>query len=224
MERPPMDPSDTPRAAGRAPGGHPAKRAAIDAAARTVFGNEGYSRASVDAIAAEAGVSKRTIYNHHRDKAQLFLTVLQQSARAVAEYHEGLIDRHLGTPPPDLAAALTRLGHGLAVPHEDFAGHFALVRVIFAEARHLPEHVLQGWRETGPGRVHSRLAERMGALAEEGGLSGGPPEELAAHFTQLVASEVYERSFHGALPLPQEETDALIASGVAAFLALHGPR
>ncbi|WP_460958791.1 TetR/AcrR family transcriptional regulator [Parasphingorhabdus pacifica] len=204
--------------------GRPGKRAAIDCAARTVFGREGYQRASVDSIAAEAGVSKRTIYNHHQDKEQLLLSVLQQSSQAVAAHQEELIDHYLGEPSPDLASALTALGHALATPHEDFESHFALVRVIFAEAAHLPSDVLEGWRETGPGRVRARLAGGLGALADEGALRGGDePETLAVHFTQLVTSEVHERSFHGALPLLADETRALVESGVTAFLELHGP-
>ena len=58
--------------------GSPAKRSAIVRAALEVFLREGYARASVDAIAATAGVSKRTIYDYYGDKEQLFLSTLQE--------------------------------------------------------------------------------------------------------------------------------------------------
>lgn len=61
------------------------------AGALTVFARDGYMRASVDAIAAEAGVSTRTIYNHFQDKAQLFQTVIQESATRVAEAQIAII-------------------------------------------------------------------------------------------------------------------------------------
>jgi AcrR family transcriptional regulator len=48
-----------PRARSRAVG-HP-RRPAIAAAALTVFGRDGYARASIDDIAPEAGVSDGTI-------------------------------------------------------------------------------------------------------------------------------------------------------------------
>ena len=50
------------------------KRDAIGRAALTLFASDGYERTSVDAIAAEAGVSKRTVYSHYGDKESLFLS------------------------------------------------------------------------------------------------------------------------------------------------------
>ncbi|MGW0550423.1 TetR/AcrR family transcriptional regulator [Streptomyces altiplanensis] len=201
--------------------GRPAKRTAIDCAARAVFGREGYTRASVDTIAAEAGVSKRTIYNHYQDKEQLLLSVLQESTHAVAAHQEELIDQHL-TGPADLRTELMVLGRALAAPQSGFEGHFALVRVIFAEAPRLPSEVIESWRTEGPRRTQTRLAQHFTTLTAAGRLHTDDPQDAAAHFTQLVMSEAYERSFHGALPLPQGELDALVASGVAAFLRLYG--
>src|ERR1043165_1197803 len=75
--------------------GRPEKRRAITEAARKVFGHEGYTRASVDTIAAEAGVSKRTIYNHFTDKEHLFLTVALEGADEVTAAIAQTMDRHL---------------------------------------------------------------------------------------------------------------------------------
>src|ERR1700758_4878354 len=55
------------------------KRAAIARAALTLFASDGYERTSVDAIAAEAGVSKRTVYSHFGDKESLFLSVVRET-------------------------------------------------------------------------------------------------------------------------------------------------
>ncbi|MEV6149621.1 helix-turn-helix domain-containing protein [Nonomuraea sp. NPDC052129] len=58
-------------------------RQAIMAGALTLFARDGYTRARRDAIAVEAGVSNRTIYNHFTDKAELFQAVMQESTQRV---------------------------------------------------------------------------------------------------------------------------------------------
>ena len=49
----------------------PAKRAAILGGARAVFMREGFAQGSMDAVAAEAGVGKQTIYRHFQSKEAL---------------------------------------------------------------------------------------------------------------------------------------------------------
>jgi len=54
-----------------------AKRAAILQAAKTLFLKLGYDGSSMDAIAAEAGVSKLTVYSHFNDKESLFSAAIE---------------------------------------------------------------------------------------------------------------------------------------------------
>jgi AcrR family transcriptional regulator len=195
------------------------KREAITRAARTVFGRDGYTRASIDAIAGEARVSTRTIYNHFRDKEHLFLTVIQDSATLVADAQIGLIDRHLDTIS-DLERDLTAFGRAWATSTAEFADHFALVRQINAEVGHIPQSTLNGWQETGPRRVHRELARRMQQLAEQGLLRIEDPDRAASHFVLLAATEITNRSYYGAIPLPEDEVTRISGAGVRAFL--HG--
>ena len=58
---------------------------AIAGAALVLFARDGYERTSVDAIAAEAGVSKRTVYSHYGDKENLFLLVLRETYDTMRE-------------------------------------------------------------------------------------------------------------------------------------------
>jgi AcrR family transcriptional regulator len=53
------------------------KRAAIVAAARQVFLENGYAQASMDRIAESAAVSVKTIYRHFENKDELFSAVMQ---------------------------------------------------------------------------------------------------------------------------------------------------
>ncbi len=54
------------------------KRNEIIRAAEDVFTGKGYELASMDAIAQQAGVSKRTVYNHFGSKEKLFETIIDE--------------------------------------------------------------------------------------------------------------------------------------------------
>lgn len=199
------------------------KREAITRGAFAVFAREGYTRASIDAIATEAGVSTRTIYNHFQDKEDLFLTVIQDSATQVADAQIGLIDRYLDTVT-DLEADLIVFGRVWATSTSEFAEHFAMVRQIHAEVGHIPQAALEGWQETGPRRVHRALARRMRRFAEQGVLSIDDPDRAASHFVLLAATEVTNRSYYGAVPLKDDEVTQIATAGVRTFLHGHLPR
>ena len=61
-------------------------RALIMEAAARVFLQRGYPGTSVDDIAAEAGVSKRTVYNVFEDKEQLFRAIIGQAIETAERY------------------------------------------------------------------------------------------------------------------------------------------
>ncbi|MGW4898631.1 TetR/AcrR family transcriptional regulator [Kitasatospora sp. NPDC004240] len=196
------------------------KRRAITGAARTVFGRDGYSRASIDAIAAEAGVSTRTIYNHFAGKEVLFRTVVQESAAQVRDAQLDIIERRLAKVT-DLEEDLTSLARGWVDPLTDFADHFALVRQIQAEVVHLPPEVLHAWQDTGPRPVHAELARRFAELGERGLLDVPDPARAAQHFTLLTGTEITHRSYFGAQPLPEAEVEEIITAGVRVFLRAY---
>ncbi|AIL08763.1 TetR/AcrR family transcriptional regulator [Stenotrophomonas maltophilia] len=58
------------------------KRAAILEAAKVLFIEQGYTGVSMDAIAAQAGVSKLTVYSHFGDKETLFSEAVQSKCIA----------------------------------------------------------------------------------------------------------------------------------------------
>ncbi|WP_027344038.1 TetR/AcrR family transcriptional regulator [Hamadaea tsunoensis] len=199
--------------------GQPDKRRAIVDGALALFARDGYTRASLDAIAAEAGVSNRTIYNHFADKADLFQTVIQDSTRRVADTMVATVDRHLGKVT-DIESDLVDLGLAwLGVLTSELAPHFALVRQINAEADHIPPAALKTWLDTGPGRVRRELAGRLAELAERGELRVDDPARAAGHLMLLISADnLTDRT---ALHDPGERR-AMVTAGVRAFL--HGYR
>lgn len=60
------------------------KQNSILDAARTVFSREGYADTSVDAVAAEAGIAKGTVYLYFKSKEELYLAAVLRDIRAFA--------------------------------------------------------------------------------------------------------------------------------------------
>ncbi|MEU9990723.1 TetR/AcrR family transcriptional regulator [Streptomyces sp. NPDC048045] len=203
------------------------KQMALASASCTVFGREGYTRASVDALAAEAGVSTRTLYNHFPGgKAQLFRTVVTWTSSEVRDAQLAILRSVLdpGRPPhpDDLERDLVSLARGFVGLMTDYPNHFALVRHIHAEADHVPPEVLRAWHEAGPEPVGRAVTEAMAHLAEAGLLDVHGDAALAAgHFTALTSHTIVQFTHYGVLPLPQEKSDRLITGGVAAFLRAY---
>ncbi|MFD4340650.1 TetR/AcrR family transcriptional regulator [Streptomyces anulatus] len=191
-------------------------------AARSVFAREGWTHTTIDAVAGEAGIGPDTVGHYFKDKEQLLLSVLLDSSASVAAALTVVAEDHLGEIT-DLAQDLAALGRGWLMPLTSFAEHFAIVRHISAEAARLPAGVLEMWQNAGPRQAQRELARRLGAVADQGLLDIADAGHAAGRFIQLVSAPVVQRSFHGALPLPDFETDALIADGVADFIRLFSP-
>jgi len=202
--------------------GRPEKRRAITQAARRIFGHDGYTRASVDAIAAEAGVSKRTIYNHFPDKEQLFLTVALEGAKEVTAAIGQIMDRHL-RKIVDLERDLVDFSLDRVAAMAEFPDHFALVRTIEAEAARIPAPMLKAWTDAGPQTAHLRLAPYLRQIADNGLLDFDDAERAAAHLTLLTVTDVNHQTFYGAVPLPQDEIVRILTAGVRAFLRSYSP-
>src|SRR5687768_8579029 len=62
-----------------------ATRAAIVAAARDLFGRQGYDATSIDAILRAAGIARGALYHHFPNKEALFDAVLDAEIAAVAK-------------------------------------------------------------------------------------------------------------------------------------------
>ncbi|MFD4661622.1 TetR/AcrR family transcriptional regulator [Kitasatospora sp. NPDC058444] len=201
--------------------GRPEKREAITRAATTVFGREGYVRASMDAIAAEAGVSKRTVYNHFADKETLFLSVALQNSAELTERIRELMATYLDRVVElrqDLVDFAVRRARAVLSAGE----HGALGRAIRAEVANIPADVLEAWLEAGPIASQRDLAQHFAALAERGLLAVEDADLAAEQFTLLTFHGIAERSFWGALPVADEEVERIATAGVDAFLRIHG--
>ncbi|WP_100445170.1 TetR/AcrR family transcriptional regulator [Glycomyces xiaoerkulensis] len=202
--------------------GRPDKHRAIVRAANLVFGRDGFARATVDAIAREAGVSKKTIYNHFDDKAALFRLAALEATHELSDAIALLADRHL-RKILDLERDLIDFGVDRVqaifnAPEE----HAAIARTVRAEVKHLPREVVDAWLEAGPVRSQRDIAAHFLAMRERGLLDFEDADKAAAYYTLLSFTPIAERTFLGALPIGDEEIQQMVAEGVRMFLRLYG--
>ncbi len=186
------------------------QRDLLDGALR-VFARDGYSRASIDALATEAGVSTRTIYNHYGDKAGLFRAVILDSAARVAEHEIALADRLLGRII-DLQADLVSFGVAWSAPDPATAAHFAMIRQIHADSAHIDPATLHAWQETGPLHVRRVLAGHLRRHADAGLLQVDDDNIAALHLIQLTAGSVANAA-------AGTDHETLIRAGINVFLS-----
>ncbi|TIW21823.1 MAG: TetR/AcrR family transcriptional regulator [Mesorhizobium sp.] len=198
------------------PRSHEAKRVSVVDAAASVFCREGYAGANIDLIAAEAGVSRQTVYNHHGDKENLFVAVVRDLTERC---NAGIFATIASFPdqPTDLEADLIAFAVRMnrnCICNRD--GRF-LRKLIQAEGERYPE-LFAEWREQGPGRTWSALAARFARLAFAGHLSIGDPDVAARQFLALVNAELQITFMLGGTPT-EEEVLRSATNGVRTFLS-----
>ncbi|ROO88511.1 TetR family transcriptional regulator [Actinocorallia herbida] len=209
--------------------GRAAKAEAMMNAACEVFGRDGYTRAGMEAIAAEAGVSTRTVYNHFAGgKAELFGAVMAWSSARVRDEQLALLHRYLDPErpprPADLERDLILLARSWTALMTRFPAHFAMVRQIQAEIGHIPAEVRETWQDEGPRTVVRESSRVFAALAGHGLLDAhGDPARTARHFALLTSGELSQLTFWGSAPLPEAEAAEVITAGVRAFLRAYAP-
>lgn len=186
-----------------------------------LFLRHGYTKTTMDEIAARAGVSKQTVYTHFADKEQLFTElVLANAARADAFLDEiaGLLGD--GTPPE--IVALARRYVAFVVRPEVVQ----LRRLVIGEASRFPD-LARAYYEQVPERVVEVIAERFRELGERGLLGVGGPLEArsaAVQFVWLVLGPPLDRAlFRGAEEAVEQDLEPGIEAGVRTFLAAYRP-
>lgn len=202
------------------------KRRAIMAAATALFLRDGYRNTSMDQVAADAAVSKQTVYKQFSDKEQLFrdivLGVTANSEAVITEMTSALRDDGVDSPA-DLRAVLTDLARryldGVLQPHV-----VALRRLIIAEAERFPD-LARTYFEQAPARAIELIADAVTSYAERGLLTAADPGLAAAHFAYLVLAIPQDRAhFYPGERLPAAERDRLAEEAVRVFLAAYGRR
>lgn len=184
------------------------KRLAIISAAQAAFLDHGYANTSMDGIAAAAGASKRTVYNHFPSKRDLFRAV---AARLYAE----LMDCSPGGLPPEQPPEQV-----LPVFARQILAHLrrpevcGLLRLVIAEQHRFPELALDFYAE-GKGPAMGLLESYIAAQAAQGRLAVTDAHLAAALFLGAIKEACY---WPGLLGLPTADDETAIAQSMRAFL------
>ncbi|HYJ70635.1 MAG TPA: TetR/AcrR family transcriptional regulator [Nocardioidaceae bacterium] len=204
---------------GTPPRGRIDKREAILDAAFRVFAEQGYDQAGVEAIAAEAGVAKATIYNHFGDKESLLRAIISDLAEGALAEHLAIVERL--TDDRDLRAALEDVGYGLLDRYFDEKTVW-FRRLLAAEITQFPD-LLDIVRGRTADRIMDALANRLARLALAGRLRITDPVVAADQFWALLAGPAEVRSMMGTRRITETELRTVVSQGVDTFLRAFGP-
>jgi TetR/AcrR family transcriptional regulator, mexJK operon transcriptional repressor len=217
LPAPPRPPADAAHPQRRK---QPAKRRAIIEAAQRVFLTQGFAGSSVDSIAATAGVSKQTIYNHFSDKEALFRAVVGavQSDFADDFLEAGLEERLAASD--DLRRDLRQLGRRwvAAVLQEDVA---ALRRLVIAEQDRHP-WLFDEWQQPRPA-LERALRGAVSKQAERRALDVADVGLAVDQLLLVVITAALTRAAYGRRQLTEAEAGQIVDDGVEMWLRCYRP-
>lgn len=162
------------------------KRDLLIETARRLFYRDGFHNTGIDAILAEAGVAKMTLYKHFKSKEELILACLR---RQDEEFRNGLmqrVEKQSSEPRERLLALYTIIASDIS--SKEFSG--CLFINAAAEYGVLDNPIHQSAIE------HKRLCHQyIVKLATDAG--AGDPEELACQLCLLLEGSVVSAQISG---------------------------
>ncbi len=191
-----------------------AKREAILDAAGEVFLEQGYAAASMDNVAARAGVSKATIYAHFTSKDDLFRAMVRRRCEQGEVFAPP-------SRPADARATLTALGRRLMDLLLSPEG-LAMYRVVMAESARQPD-LARAFYESGPAAGKEQIAAIIADLARRGEMAVADPWVAADLFVGMLRTDLFMRALLG-LPQPEGRSlDGHVATAVETLMRAHTP-
>ena len=194
------------------------KRAAILDAAKRLFPRDGFAGVSMDQIAAEAGVSKLTVYSHFGDKEALFAAAVR--AKCEEMLPDDLFQQERKGP---LRAQLLAIA----------AGFFALISSDEAISTHrmmiAPGNAGDSLRklfwEAGPQRTHDAFAAFLQARVDSGEMQIADVARASEQFFCLLKGEMHSMMMCGLCNTPTRvDVSAHIDATVDMFLRAYASR
>jgi AcrR family transcriptional regulator len=188
------------------------KRELVVSAARKLFLEAGYGATSMDKIAAEAGVSKRTVYSHFQNKENLFAAIMGDMC--------ALISGDNPNEPIPVEAPEQILKHlGLHIMESVLEPEaLDVFRVVLAESPIFPELGQAFWK-AGPDVMKGFLVEYLLELDRRKVLKIKNAELSAFQFMGMIKWPYHMRVLFGAGNLPtRKEINESLDLAVSTFV------
>ena len=200
------------------------KRAVIVDAALKAFLEAGYAEASVNRIAAAAGVSIKTLYRHYESKDDLFSAVMQ----AACGKPPGDDSDEPDEPPPTWyalppAEAFPQAGAEY-LRHVLSQDQLALYRVVVRDAHRFPE-LGRRYREVTTGTRGAIFAGYLDLWADREGWVVRDKQTAADVFAGLLKAGIFDETLLGQYqPSNEEIVDQAQAAAQNMLLLLRAQR
>lgn len=197
------------------------KRAAILDAAKALFIRNAFAGTSMDAIAAEAGVSKLTVYSHFGDKDNLFREVIRARIQDLLPEETYSFD-----PASDIGDILTRIAliHARLDCDPENVGTF---RAILSDCRQgNPRYGKLMWEE-GPMRSRALMERLLQQAVDAGKLQIDDISRASMQFISLIKGDMMMRRMFGCADCAQayaKEVEENARAGVIMFVRAYAPR
>ncbi len=189
----------------------------LDGAAR-VFAQDGYEGASMSRIAAEAGVSKGTLYNYFTCKAELFADYVQREcAKRVAQVFD---DLDYARSAEDTLGRIGRRMIAMLVSEPALVIH----RMVVAEAERFPQ-LARTFYQAGPAPAMAHLAAYLRHLGTQARLDVPDPAFGAEQFFALIQTQLYMKRQLRLTEVPSAaQIDHVVEGAVRLFLRGYAPK
>ena len=188
------------------------------AAARKLFIRSGYGGTTMEDIAAEAGFTKRTLYNNYGDKDTLFRQMVEDTVLYAEAFARGLLKEFaVSITKANVAASLEALGVRLAlgIVRPEVV---ALRRMLIGESRDFPA-IGREYFDRAPGEVLRALTEGFATLTRRRFLRARDAQTAAEQFAYLVAGAHLDLALMTDTVPAREVIEATARQGVQTFLA-----
>ena len=181
------------------------------------FLERGFEQATIEAIAADVSMTKRTVYARHADKAALFLAAMRRGIEAYSVSEERIAQTRVS----DLEQTLINIAR-LRIDLVRSPQGMKLQRLINTESYRFPS-IFTTYFDVATRPTVQFLADLLQSESEAGRLAIDEPWMAANAFLSMVVSGPV-RVLTSGNPLADEELDRRVVFAVKLFLQGARPR